>query len=101
MSDNAGEHNTRVLMDRIDRILKDEDLDPFKPPETQHSQRVRLTRLFLDWGQESLADSDRWIAIWLAEFGAPERAEDIRKGRHWAWIRERSKNDRVPGLDAS
>jgi len=89
------EESTRTLMRNIERILNDEDLDPFTAPELQYPQKVRLARLFIEDGKKLVAEGDKTTSMWLRYLGgmldgnlgnAEKRiAAAIERGDHWKW----------------
>jgi hypothetical protein len=89
----AGERDEDIartwkLMQDIDRILKDEDVNPFAPPETVLPQKARLARLFIDRYIEATKDGDKAIAAWLrtiADESHHDLAERVEGGEHWKW----------------
>ena len=79
--------NTRALVEKIQRILKEEDLDPFDAPELAQPKEVRLARLFIDDYQALTLQGDEGIARWLEEKrGLPVVADAVRRRVHWKWI---------------
>jgi hypothetical protein len=92
----AGVYNTRRLLESIDRILKDEDVDPYRAPELNYPQKTRLARLFLNWMKDEFGRSDEWSAKWLESAGMQDMATMVRQGRHWEWIRAQTQDEKVP-----
>lgn len=90
------------LMEDIKRILNNEDVSPFTPPEYTLNQEVRLARLFIDRNQAMVAKDDETIAKWLESLGGmidgnlgrAERdiATAIREKKHWKWWHNQGKS---------
>lgn len=91
--------NTKVLLEGIKRILDSEDLDPFRAPELQYPQEIRLARFFIDRLQEFTKDNDAGLVLWLEQkvqdtADLERRAvltgliDSIRDGSHWKWIQK-------------
>jgi hypothetical protein len=96
--DDASIARTLMLTKAIESILKNQDIDPFRAPETQMSKTIRLSRLFMTLMAEECAATDRGLVGWLGELGHGEGvdveaviAEQIRNGDHWRWMRAHPK----------
>jgi hypothetical protein len=92
--------NTQKLTGDIIRILTDDDLDPYQPPELHHPTDVRLSRMVINKLQEEAKRTDKGLVAWLAELtetypGASLIVADIiaklEGGEHWKWMQEHAK----------